>query len=323
MTIVGYHASHEQFPPSELLRLVQRAEAAGFNAAMCSDHLMPWSEAQGHSGFTWSWLGAAMHATGLSYGMVNAPGYRYHPVIVAHAAATLAEMFPDRLWVSVGSGEALNEHVTGEKWPRKQDRNARLQESVEVMRALWRGETVNHDGHVRVENARLYSLPERAPMVLGAAISAETAGWLATWADGLITVNQPRERLARVIDAFRSNGGADKPMYLQVKLSYDTTDEAAARGAHEQWRTNVLPSSLLADLSMPAQFEAAAQHIRVEDMEPTIRVSSSTDQHLEWLREYLDMGFERLYLHNVNTRQEPFIEAFGRDVLPALTRRDR
>ena len=318
MTIVGYHASHEQFPPSELLRLTQKAESSGFNAAMCSDHLMPWSQAQGHSGFAWSWLGSALQATSLSFGMVNAPGYRYHPVIVAHAAATLSEMYPERLWVSVGSGEALNEHITGEKWPLKPDRNARLQESVEIMRALWRGDTVTRHGHVTVENARLYSLPERPPRVYGAAISSETAGWLAGWADGLITVNQPMDTLRAVVTAFRENGGADKPMILQIKLSYAEDESVARQEALEQWGPNILSSNIAANLEMPDQFEAAAKTVRPEDMDDAVVISSDPNQHLDRIHEYLGLGFDRVYLHNVNKRQEAFIDAFGRHVLPEL-----
>ena len=144
---IGFHASDEQWPPSRLLRYVQPAERARFSAAMCSDHFHPWSERQGNSGFPWSWLGAALQATSLPFGVVTVPGQRYHPAIIAQAAATQAEMFPERFWLAVGSGEALNEHITGERWPPKVERNVRLKEAVDAMRALWRGETVNHDGH--------------------------------------------------------------------------------------------------------------------------------------------------------------------------------
>jgi G6PDH family F420-dependent oxidoreductase len=124
--VIGYHASHEQLPPSELLACVVAAEAAGFQAAMCSDHFAPWSSRQGHSGFAWSWLGAALQATGLDFGVVNAPGQRYHPAIIAQAAATLSELFPGRFWLALGSGEASNEHITGGRWPPKAERRARL-----------------------------------------------------------------------------------------------------------------------------------------------------------------------------------------------------
>ena len=166
---------------------------------MCSDHFAPWSTRQGESGFAWSWLGAALQATSLSFGVVSAPGQRYHPAIIAQAAATLAQMYPGRFWMALGSGEALNEHITGERWPEKPVRNARLRECVDVMRALFAGETVTHRGLVRVDRARLWTLPETPPPLIGAAVSAATAAWVGGWADGLVTINQPR-RPARADD---------------------------------------------------------------------------------------------------------------------------
>jgi probable non-F420 flavinoid oxidoreductase len=318
MPVIGYHASHEQLAPSALLECVREAEQAGFTAAMCSDHILPWTETQGHSGFAWSWLGAAMHATSLPFGVVNAPGQRYHPAIVAQAAATLAEMFPGRFWVALGSGEAINEHVTGGRWPTKPQRNARLKECVDIIRALWAGEQVTHHGLVTIEDAKLYSLPERPPMIFGAAITPETARWVGGWADGLMTVSQPRETLRKVVDAFSEGGGAGKPMYLQVKLSFASDERDARRMAHEQWGSNVMPSSIAANLAMPDQFAAAARFVRPEDLDGAVRVSASLDRHVGWLREDLEMGFDHLYLHNVNLEQHAFIEAFGERVLPSL-----
>src|SRR5436190_22142862 len=145
MALIGYHCSHEQFPPSELLSLVSLARSAGFRAAMCSDHFNPWSE-RGQSGFAWSWLGAALQASPLPFGVVNAPGQRYHPAIVAQAAATLASMYPGRFWVALGTGQNLNEHITGAPWPSKPERRQRLLEAVGVIRAVWAGETVDREG---------------------------------------------------------------------------------------------------------------------------------------------------------------------------------
>ena len=246
MTIVGWHASHEQISPRELLTAVRRAEDAGFDAAMSSDHFSPWSERQGESGFAWSWLGAALATTALPFGVVNAPGQRYHPAIIAQAAATLTEMFPGRLWVALGTGEASNEHITGDRWPDKAHRNQRLGECVEVMRALFAGEEVTHHGAVVVDRARLWTLPVTPPPLFGAAVSAETAGWVGSWADGLTTVNQPVDALRRVLDAFRNGGGEGKPAYLQVHVSWAPTDDEALAVARDQWRTNVFdPPGLL------------------------------------------------------------------------------
>jgi coenzyme F420-dependent glucose-6-phosphate dehydrogenase len=318
MVKIGYHASHEQFPPSELLEYARAAEAAGFDGAMCSDHLFPWSQSQGHSGFAWSWLGAALEATSLSFGVVNAPGARYHPVVIAQAAATLAQMYPGRFWVAIGSGEALNEHITGEAWPVKSVRNERLFECAEVMRRLWSGEAVTHRGHVTVIDARVYSLPDSPPRLVGAAITPETAEWMGGWADALITVSQERERMRAVISAFRKGGGERKSLLLQVKHSFAPTDEEALEEAVDQWRTNVFPSPIAADLALPSHFEAIAQFVGPDDVRKAVRVSSRLDDHIGELREDVAMGYDEIYVHNVNRRQREFIERFGADVLPAL-----
>src|SRR4051812_45076187 len=181
MAIVGWHASHELYGPGELLRLASRAERAGFLAGVCSDHFHPWTPRQGQSGFAFAWLGSALQATSLSFGSVCCPIGRYPPAVVAQAAATLAGMFPGRYWLAVGTGQALNESITGGAWPAKPERRERLREAVDVIRALWAGEEVTHRGRPRVESARLYSRPERPPRLLGAAITPQTAEWAGGW----------------------------------------------------------------------------------------------------------------------------------------------
>jgi len=315
---IGFHASHEQFAPDRLLRLVQAAEDAGFDAAMCSDHWGPWSEEQGESGFAWSWLGAAMATTSLPFGVVNAPGQRYHPAIIAQAAATLNVMFPDRFWVAVGSGQLLNEHITGERWPSKPERNERLREAAEIMRRLWAGETVSHTGHVAVSEAQLWTRPERPPMLVGAAVTAETAAWVAEWADALITVVQPDAQLDAVVDAFRSNGGEHKPMYLQVHLAWAPTEAEARDAAFAQWRQNCVDNSVMTALSHPAQIAAASTHVTPSDLDGAVRISADLGQQVAWLQADLARGFDGLYLHEVGPDQERFVETFGREVLPRL-----
>jgi probable non-F420 flavinoid oxidoreductase len=319
--LIGYHASHEQLPPSVLLRCVVAAEAAGFQAAMCSDHFAPWSSRQGNSGFAWSWLGAALQATGLGFGVVNAPGQRYHPAIVAQAAATLSELFPGRFWMALGSGEASNEHITGDRWPTKAERRARLGEAVAIIRALLAGETVSHDGLVKVDRAKLWTLPGQPPKLIGAAISAETAAWVGGWADGLVTINQPHDTLRAVIDAFHTSGGQGKPLYLQVHLSWAADEETALAVAHDQWSTNVFDPMLAMELDLPEQFEAAARFVTSEDVRSAVLVSADLGRHTAWLGEYAELGFDRIYLHEVGQaeHQQPFIDAFGSKVIPALT----
>jgi probable non-F420 flavinoid oxidoreductase len=313
---IGYHASHEQYPPSELLRYTRAAADAGFEAAMCSDHFQPWSERQGNSGYAWSWLGAAMSTTPMSFGTVTAPGQRYHPAIVAQGAATLAELFPWRFWLALGSGEAMNELIAGGPFPAKDERNARLLECVEVIRALLRGETVTHRGLVTVEEARLWSLPPEPPLLFGAAITAATAHWVGSWADGLITVAQPPGEMRRVVDEFRAGGGQGKPMRLQAQVSWAETDAEALANAHDQWRTNIFDSRVLGELRSPASFDAAASFVRPEDVDGPVRVSSDLGRHVAWLEGDLALGFERVYVHQVARDQASFIEAWGREVLP-------
>ena len=318
MVRIGYHASHEQFPPSELLELVQTAEQAGFGAAMCSDHFFPWTRQQGHSGYTWSWLGAALQATSLSFGTVNAPGDRYHPAIIAQAAATLGEMYPERFWFAAGSGEALNEHITGATWLSKSERNARLRECVDVMRALWKGETVTHRGLVTVVDAQLYTRPSKPIQVFIAAVTPATAEWAGEWSDGLLTVSQPKETLRKVMDAYRRGGGEGKPMMVQVKVAWDKDDATALRHAHEQWRGNIFSSDVLAMLSMPDQFEAAGEFVRPEDVAERVHVSADASRHAAWIAEYAEMGFDAVYVHNVGPAQRGFIDAYAEKVLPQM-----
>lgn len=317
MALIGFHASHEQLPPSTLKLAVSDAERAGFGAAMCSDHFAPWGTAQGHSGHSWSWLGATLEATSLSLGVVTAPVQRYHPAVAAQAIATLSEMYPGRFWAALGSGEALNEHITGEPWPPKAERDARLLEAVDVIRSLLQGEEVDVDGLVKVDRARVWSLPETPPPLFGAAVSEATARTVGTWADGMITVNQPIDALEKVLTAFREEGG-DKPAYLQVHLSWAESEEEAVRIAHEQWKTNVFGSALAWNLETPQQFDEAARFVRPEDVRKSVLVSADLDQHIEWLRRYLDLGFDQIYLHHVGQEQTGFIEVFGGKVVPAL-----
>ena len=317
MTVVGIHCSHEQIHPTALLEGARAAEDAGFTAAMCSDHFSPWSTRQGQSAFAWSWLGAALQATSLPFGVVNAPGQRYHPAVIAQAIGTLGAMFPGRFWVALGTGEASNEHITGAGWPRKDVRNARLRECVDVMRALLAGEEVSHDGLVTVDRAKVWTLPEAAPPFLATAVSVETARWAAEWADGLITVNQPHEHLRAMADAYRDAGGRGS-LHLQVHLSYAADEDEALRIAHEQWRTNVFSPPIPWDLELAAHFDEAAKHVPAEAMRGPVLISSDPAQHAAWLQDYVDLGFEELYLHHVGQEQKEFIDVFGAKVLPQL-----
>ena len=322
MALIGYHASHEQFAPDELLRLAVEAEAAGFEAIMASDHFHPWSRAQGQSGFGWAWLGAAMQATRLPFGTLTIPcGWRYHPAIVAQAAATLDRLFPGRLaWLATGSGEALNECVTGASWPDKAGRNARLRAGVDIIRRLWAGETVNESGPVPTSNATLYTRPARPPKLIVPALSPETAAWAGQWADGLVTISMAPDKLRDIVAAFRDGGGRGKPVALQVHLSWASDEGEARSAAFHQWRSNAVGADEVQNLRSPEAFEAATAHIRPEDMDEHVRISSDPARHADWIAEDVAAGFDEIYLHNVGRNQRAFIDTFGERVLPTLRR---
>ena len=317
MTEYGIHCSHEQIPPARLLEYVVAAERAGFDAAMCSDHFSPWSERQGESAFAWAWLGAALQATNLSFGVVNAPGQRYHPAIIAQAIGTLGAMFPGRFWAALGSGEFSNEHITGGDWPRKDLREARLLESVDVIRDLLAGEMVTRDGLITVDRAKLYTRPETPPPLIGAAVSTATAKWVAGWADGMVTTNAPEEHLREMIAAYRDNGGKG-PICLQVHLSWAGTEAGAEQIAHEQWRSNIFPPPVCWDLELVEHFDVVSENVTVDQVRKVVNISADLDAHIEWLRGYASLGFDRIYLHHVGQDLGPFIDAFGSKVLPAL-----
>jgi probable non-F420 flavinoid oxidoreductase len=318
MPLVGWHASHEQIAPSRLLRDVRHAEEVGFQAAWSSDHFSPWSVRQGESGFAMAWLGAALACTSLPIGFVNAPGQRYHPAIVAQGVGTLAEMFPGRVSVALGTGEFSNEHITGDGWPDKPTRNARLRECVDVIRALLAGEEVTHHGLVTVDRARLWTLPPEPPRVLATAVSADTARWAGEWAEGLITIWQPAEALKKVVDAFHEGGGEGKPLALQVHVSWAPDEDEALEIAYDQWRTNVFEAPLCWDLATAEEFDQAAKHVRPEDMRGNVLIASEPGRFVEWLREAADLGFSEIYIHHVGQEQRPFLDCFGEHVVPEL-----
>ncbi|KMO70938.1 putative non-F420 flavinoid oxidoreductase [Mycobacterium sp. BK558] len=318
MTVIGFHCSHEQIDPAQLLRDVQLAEQAGFTAGMSSDHFSPWSERQAESGFAWAFLGAALATTRLPFGVVNAPGQRYHPAIIAQAIATLAQMFPGRFWAALGSGEASNERVTGEVWPRKDVRDRRLVECVDVIRRLLRGEEVTHDGLVHVNRARLWTLPDAVPDLVGPAVTPATAARHAAWADGLITVNQPGDKPRQVLDAYREAGGRG-PARLQIHLSWAPTDDEASAIAHDQWRNNVFAPPVCWDTETVEAFDVIGEAVSPERVAESVRVSGDVRRHAEWLAQDIAQGWDELYLHFVGRHQAPFIDAFGEHVLPQLS----
>ena len=317
MTRYGFHASHEQIAPSQLLLDVQRAEQAGFDMAMCSDHFAPWSLEQGQSGLSWAWLGAALATTRLRFGTVTAPGQRYHPAVVAQLAATLSEMFPGRFWIALGSGQNMNEHITGDPWPDKAERQARLEESVDVIRRLLDGQEVTHRGRVTVERARLYSLPEVPPALIGPALTPATAERAAHWADGLVTINADVGAVRSIVAAYRDAGGTG-PLAIQVHVAIAATLDEARAIARDQWRNHALGSPLDQDLPTPEHFDAAGRHVGDAAIEQSAIVTDSVAELVERIRTFESLGFDDVYLHHVGQDQTPFLDLAGSELLPAL-----
>jgi coenzyme F420-dependent glucose-6-phosphate dehydrogenase len=315
MAMIGYHASHEQFSPSRLLRLVQQAEQAGFDCIHSSDHFQPWGFNQGESGFSFSWLGAALQATSIPFSVVCAPGQRYHPAIIAQAIATLAEMFPNRFHAELGSGEAINEMITGTEWPSKAKRNERLLKCAELIKSLLQGQTVSYQGPDYTAQARLYSLPNELPAIFCAAITDKTAAWAGAWADGLLTIADGPQAVKKRMNLFHETASTEKPVYVQLAFSYDRSKQEALDSAWQQWRTNMLPPEQLANLATPEQFEAATKHITKQDVAENINIFTNINELHQLIEEYNEIGVTRILLHNINLKQEQFIEDYSRRLL--------
>jgi coenzyme F420-dependent glucose-6-phosphate dehydrogenase len=318
VTLLGYHCSHENVPPDALLAAVQAAERVGFDAAMCSDHWAPWYADQGEAGFAWTWLGAALATTRFTLGVVNAPGQRYHPAIIAQAIATLEIMFPGRFWAALGSGEHLNEHITGEPWPDKPTRDERLLEAVDVIRDLLDGEEVTREGLITTHRARLWSRPDVPPRLVGAAVTPETAARAAGWADGLITVVGSDEEMRRMIAAYRDAGGQG-PCLVQIHLSWAPTDEEAMAIAREQWRHGpaVKPPETW-EIADPDEFDRRAADVDDDALREGLFVETDPARLADRIAEVVGAGFDGAYLHHVGRDQAPFLTMAGTELLPRL-----
>jgi G6PDH family F420-dependent oxidoreductase len=325
MTKIGYAAMLEQFHPTDLLGWCAQAERAGFDAGfMVSEHFHPWTPEQGQSAFAWSFMGALGTQTSLRFGSaVTCPGFRYHPAVIAHAAATLGAMFPGRFWLGLGAGEALNEHVIGGHWPEIGVRSSMLFEAIEVISKLFSGDVVRHKGtHFTLESARLYTRPEeRVPIFVATAgpLNAKRTG---RWADGMITVGAADEKIQMLWD--KCNEGCREagkpegtPKFLQLHVSWAATDDEALDNAMREWPNGGMPFPKQ-DIRNPEDFAAMAKLVRPEDFRNRVLMTSDLDAHRALIQHYVDMGFDEIHVHNVGRNQAEFIEAYGADVLPAL-----
>jgi G6PDH family F420-dependent oxidoreductase len=311
---IGCFLSSEEFGPRELVELGRRAEQAGFHALWISDHFHPWNDEQGHSPFVWSVIGALAQATGLPVTTgVTCPTVRIHPAIIAQAAATSAVMLEGRFGLGVGSGEALNEHILGDRWPNIETRLEMLEEAVEVIRTLWQGGMQDHRGmHYEVQNARIYDLPDTPPPILVSGFGPKAVRLAARIGDGYVTTSPDSE----LIDLYRSEGGKG-PVHAGTKVCYGPDEEEARRTAHRIWPNEALPGELAQVLPTPAHFEQACQLVE-PDMLVT-PVGPDLDQHAESLQQYADAGVDELYVQQIGPEQDLFFGEWAKEILPRFS----
>jgi coenzyme F420-dependent glucose-6-phosphate dehydrogenase len=328
---VGYAAMLEQFHPTEILDFSKYAEAQGFTGVMAADRFQPWVPKQGQASFVWNVLGALGQVTtgDLGTGM-SVPTFRQHPAVVAQASATLAAMYPGRHWLGIGSGEAIDEHVTGGYWPETAERINRMFEAIDVIKKLFSasilGRDTKHSGvHFKLESTRLWTMPETPPQILVATAGPVAAKRAGRTVEGLIIDGAPLDKIeglfARFDEGAREVGKdpAQGTKVLRLHLSWAETHEKAMTNALTEWPNGGMrfPRS---DIRSPYEFEQLARLVRPEDFEGRMLVSEDPDAHRAHIQRYLDLGFDRIYLHNAGRNQREWIDVFARDVLPKLVR---
>jgi G6PDH family F420-dependent oxidoreductase len=319
---LGYSLSSEEHSAINLVRFAQRAEQAGFSFALISDHYHPWTSKQGQSPFVWSVLGAIAATTEkLHLGTgVTCPTIRIHPAIIAQAAATVAAMMPGRFFLGVGTGENLNEHVIGRKWPPPAVRQEMLEEAVSVIRLLWEGGIKSHRGrYFTVENAQLFTLPEKAPPIYVAAGGRKMAELAARIGDGLITAGDE----GPVIKAFNASAGKKKPKYAQLTVCWAKTEREARRTAQKWWPIAAFPWPLLSELAIPSYFEEAAKSLTEDSIAKTLVCGPDPEKHIGKIQEMAKAGADHIYVHQVGNDQEGFFRFYEREVLPEFHGRHR
>ena len=318
MPELGYALSSEEHGPTQLVRNAVRAEQAGFSFALVSDHFHPWIDRQGESPFVWAVIGGIAEATErLRLGTgVTCPTIRMHPAIVAHASATAAVMMEGRFFLGVGSGENLNEHVLGDRWPPARDRLDILEEAVEIIRELWTGKLVSHRGpRYRVANARLYTVPDTPPPVMVAAAgeaAAELAGGIG---DGLVLASPSAETAKK----FAESGGEGKPRYGQCHVCWAATEAEAKKTALEWFPNIALPGELSQELPQPAHFEQAASMLSEDDVAEIVACGPDPDRHAEMIQRFVDAGCDHVYLHQIGPDQDGFFDFYEREVMPRFS----
>jgi coenzyme F420-dependent glucose-6-phosphate dehydrogenase len=314
---IGYKLCSEEHKPNDLVRFARRAEEVGFTFAMISDHYHPWIDRQGQSPFIWNVIGAVAHVTQkLRLGTgVTCPTMRIHPAIIAQAAATSAAMMPGRFFLGVGSGENLNEHILGNRWPPAEVRQEMLEEALEIIRLLWQGGQQSYYGrHYTVENACIYTLPDEPPPILiaaGGKKSAELAGRIG---DGFIGTSAKQD----ILRIFAEAGGDGKPCYGELTVCWAQNEAEAKRTAYEYWPISVLKGELKQELPVPAHFEQAVEMISEEEVAREIICSPDPERHIAAIRKYADAGYDHIWIHQVGPDQDGFFEFYRQEILPKL-----
>ncbi|HXG63847.1 MAG TPA: TIGR03557 family F420-dependent LLM class oxidoreductase [Blastocatellia bacterium] len=317
MMEIGYKLCSEEHSPNDLVHFARRAEEAGFQFAMISDHYHPWTDRQGNSPFVWSVIGAVAHATErLRLGTgVTCPTIRIHPAIIAQAAATAAAMMPGRFILGVGSGENLNEHILGDRWPAADVRQEMLEEAVAVIRLLWQGGQQSYYGnYYTVENARIYTLPDEPPPILVAAAGPKSAALAGRIGDGLIGIAPDAELLKK----FQEEGGKGKPCYGEVAVCWAQDEAEARRTAFERWPIAGMKGELTQELPVPAHFEQAAKMLTEDAVAETVICGPDPARYVEKITKYAEAGFDHVWLHQVGPDQEGFFQFFERELQPEL-----
>lgn len=316
MTEYGYFLSCEESGPKELVEQARMAEQAGFSALWISDHFHPWNHEQGQSPFVWSVIGALTQATSLPVETaVTCPTVRTHPAIVAQAAATSAVQLDGRFRLGVGSGEALNEHILGDRWPPATVRLEMLEESIMVIRELMTGREVTHHGkHYTVENARLYTVPDKPVPIDISGFGQASIGLAGRVGDGYISVFPDENAVTR----YRKSGGGGKPASGGVKVCWGPDKAAAVRTAHRLWPVDQLPGGLPQVLPTPRHFEQASQLVTEEQVARNVACGDDVDEHVAALRAFADAGFDHVYVHQIGPDRRGFFDFYRAKVLPQL-----
>jgi G6PDH family F420-dependent oxidoreductase len=314
---IGYFLSCEEYGPADLVEQAVLAERAGFSGLWISDHYHPWNDEQGQSPFVWSVIGAISQACSLPVTTaVTCPTVRRHPAVVAQAAATSATMLGGRFVLGVGSGEALNEHILGGPWPHAERRLEMLEEAVEVIRALWSGETVSHSGeHYTVDTARIYTLPERPPAIYVSAFGPKALEVAARIGDGFITTKPDGESVAE----FRRLKGDDRaPTMAGLKVAYAETAAEGLDHAHRLWANSGVPGELAQVLPSPKHFEQASTLVTREATAGSVVCGNDVQRHRDAFQPYAEAGFDEVFVANMGPRWREMIEFYGKQVLPSL-----